>query len=173
MIPSLICISSEFWFKRKRPVPERAQGITDGFCSSFVRTIPSVPELHRIGRLSGSRTHGFAIHRRWGLSPRPEDIHSKWPVDSIIEFSLIHDPVICNRFFAWKNLEQKNRLPGTGMPTRVIISHSSSFFPLVFFTRVPVILMSTCQWILDVRFAKIHVQGEQNSLKQFICFKQS
>ena len=113
------------------------------------------------------------LYRRWGLSPRPEDIHSKWPVDSIIEFSLIHDPVICNRFFAWKNLEQKNRLPGTGMPTRVIISHSSSFFPLVFFTRVPVILMSTCQWILDVRFAKIHVQGEQNSLKQFICFKQS
>ena len=51
------------------------------------------------------------LYRRWGLSPRPEDIHSKWPVDSIIEFSLIHDPVICNRFFAWKNLEQKNRLP--------------------------------------------------------------
>jgi hypothetical protein len=62
----------------------------------------------------------------------------------------------------------KNGPPGSGMPTRVIISHFSSLFPLVFFTRVPVILMSTCQWILDVRFAKIHVQGEQNSLKQYM-----
>ena len=112
------------------------------------------------------------LYRRWGLSPRPEDIHLKWPVDSIIEFSLIHDSAICNCFFHFR-CKSKKRASKTGKPTRVIIPPASLLFPLVFFTRVFVEIKSSCQWISGGCSAKIQLQGEQNSLKQNHCFKQS
>lgn len=42
---------------------------------SFIRTIPSAPESHRISGCINSRSRacGNAIYRRWGLAPRPED----------------------------------------------------------------------------------------------------
>lgn len=43
---------------------------------SFIRTIPSAPESHRISGCINSRSRacGNAIYRRWGIAPRPEDI---------------------------------------------------------------------------------------------------
>lgn len=42
---------------------------------SFIRTIPSAPESHRISGCINSRSRacGNAIYRRWGIAPRPED----------------------------------------------------------------------------------------------------
>ena len=41
---------------------------------SFIRTIPSAPESHRISDCINSRSRacGNAIYRRWGIAPRPE-----------------------------------------------------------------------------------------------------
>lgn len=41
---------------------------------SFIRTIPSAPESHRISGYINSRSRacGNAIYRRWGIAPRPE-----------------------------------------------------------------------------------------------------
>ena len=41
---------------------------------SFIRTIPSAPESHRISGCINSRSRacGNAIYRRWGIAPRPE-----------------------------------------------------------------------------------------------------
>lgn len=42
---------------------------------SFIRTIPSAPESHRISGYINSRSRacGNAIYRRWGIAPRPEE----------------------------------------------------------------------------------------------------
>ncbi len=36
---------------------------------SFIRTIPSVTEFHRISRFSTAR----GLYHRWGIAPRPEN----------------------------------------------------------------------------------------------------
>ena len=42
---------------------------------SFIRTIPSAPESHRISGCLGSRSRAYGLmadYRRWGVAPRPE-----------------------------------------------------------------------------------------------------
>ena len=48
------------------------------YAASFIRTIPSAPESHRLcHRLKGSFARGLVgllpHYRRWGITPRPED----------------------------------------------------------------------------------------------------
>lgn len=62
---------------------------------SFIRTIPSAPESHRISGYINSRSRacGNAIYRRWGIAPRPEDPDS-------IEQSIRPLAKLVNPFFA-------------------------------------------------------------------------
>lgn len=62
---------------------------------SFIRTIPSAPESHRISGCINSRSRacGNAIYRRWGIAPRPEDPDS-------IEASILPDGMPVNSLFS-------------------------------------------------------------------------
>ena len=70
---------------------------------SFIRTIPSAPESHRISGCINSRSRacGNAIYRRWGIAPRPETDFLALSIAQVLQIARGCAIIDKNKFGDW------------------------------------------------------------------------
>ena len=70
---------------------------------SFIRTIPSAPESHRISGYINSRSRacGNAIYRRWGIAPRPETDFLALSIAQVLQIARGCAIIDKNKFGDW------------------------------------------------------------------------
>ena len=70
---------------------------------SFIRTIPSAPESHRISDCINSRSRacGNAIYRRWGIAPRPETDFLALSIAQVLQIARGCAIIDKNKFGDW------------------------------------------------------------------------